>query len=119
MTKSERMTKSEARINDHFGAKHASSGELFGFRHSDFLRASTFVICHLSRGCRNWPGGLVVPLSRCPEVRDAFEHVVNLAGLLPGGNHADDHAGKNRVFAQSGGYALAALDVQRSGLDRL
>src|ERR1017187_3705796 len=51
------------------------------------------------------------------KVRDAFEHGVNVAGLFAGGQHADDHAGKDGVLAQRGGDALAAFDVGRGGLD--
>src|SRR5208282_5318595 len=53
------------------------------------------------------------------EVRDTFEHGVNVAGLFAGGHHADDHAGENGVFGQRLGNAFAALDVAGGGLDGL
>src|SRR5258707_11802381 len=49
------------------------------------------------------------------EIRDALEHVVNLAGLFAGGDHADNHAGEDGMFAEGGGNALAAFDVEGGG----
>jgi hypothetical protein len=37
---------------------------------------------------------------------DPFEHVVDVAGLFPGAQHADDHAREDRVFAQGDGNAF-------------
>ena len=51
------------------------------------------------------------------EVRDALEHVVDFAGLFAGGDHADNHAGKDRVLAERGGNALTAFDIQRGRSD--
>src|ERR1039458_2276152 len=51
------------------------------------------------------------------KVRDPLEHVVNVAGLFAGAQHADDHGGKDRVLAQGDGNAFAALDVGGGGLD--
>src|SRR5271155_3031595 len=53
------------------------------------------------------------------EIRDALEHIVNVAGLFAGAQHTDDHAGENRVLAQRGGNALAMFDVVGGGLDGL
>ena len=51
------------------------------------------------------------------KVRDALEHVVNVAGLFAGAQHADDHAGENRVLAERGGNAFAPFNVEGGGLD--
>ena len=61
----------------------------------------------------------VVSISSSRKFGDAFEHVVNVAGLFAGAHHADDHAGENRVFAERGGNAFAAFDVGGGGLDGL
>src|ERR1039458_845154 len=53
------------------------------------------------------------------KVRDALEHVVNVAGLFAGAQHADDHAGENRVLAERGGNAFAPFNVEGGGLDGL
>ena len=46
-----------------------------------------------------------------------FQHVVNFAGLLSGGEHADDHDRENGMLGQRGGNALAAFDVHRGGFE--
>ena len=51
------------------------------------------------------------------KVGDAFKHVVDIAGLFTGAQHADDHAGEDRMFSQRGGNAFTAFDVVRGGLD--
>src|ERR1017187_8298176 len=51
------------------------------------------------------------------KVRDALEHVVNVAGLFAGAQHAYDHAGEDRVLAQRGGNAFAPFNVEGGGLD--
>src|ERR1017187_1617175 len=51
------------------------------------------------------------------KVRDALEHVVNVAGLFAGAQHTDDHAGENRVLAERGGNAFAPFNVKGGGLD--
>src|SRR3569833_232502 len=51
------------------------------------------------------------------EIRNAFEHVIDFAGLFTGGDHADDHARKNGVLGQRGGNALAAFDIRSRDLD--
>src|ERR1039457_3516529 len=53
------------------------------------------------------------------EVRDAFEHGVNVAGLFAGGHHADDHARGDGMLGERLGNAFAALDVGGGGLDGL
>src|SRR5450432_543644 len=52
------------------------------------------------------------------EVGDAFEHVVNFAGLFAGADHADDHVGENGMFAEGDGDAFTALDVGGGVFDR-
>src|SRR5882762_9129378 len=51
------------------------------------------------------------------EVRDTLQHTVKFAGLLSGGNHADDHVRENRMLAQRDGNALAALNVDGGHFD--
>src|ERR1035441_1100520 len=53
------------------------------------------------------------------EVRDALQHVINLAGLFPGGDHADDHGGEDRMFAQSHRDAYTTLFRSGRRLNRL
>src|SRR5580765_307476 len=53
------------------------------------------------------------------KVRNTLKHVVYLAGLLAGGDHADDHHRKNRVLAERAGNAFATFDVQSGDFDRL
>src|SRR4051812_17340781 len=51
------------------------------------------------------------------KVRNTFEHVVDFACLFAGGDHADDHVGKNRMFGQRHGNVFTALDVASGSLD--
>jgi len=51
------------------------------------------------------------------KIGDPLQHVVNLACLFPGGQHADDHDREDRMLGQRGGDALAALDVHRGGFE--
>src|SRR5262249_41839297 len=53
------------------------------------------------------------------EVRDAFEHVVDFAGLFAGGNPANDHGWKDGMLAEGGGEGFAAFNVGGGCLDGL
>ena len=53
----------------------------------------------------------VASISSSKEVRDTFEHVIDVTGLFTGAHHADDHGRENRVLAQRVGNAFAAFDV--------
>src|ERR1017187_2978123 len=84
--------------NDHAADDHSQEDNQHGFkeRHEAGERGFNFFV---------------------EKVRDALEHVVNVAGLFAGAQHADDHAGENRVLAERGGNAFAAFDVGGGGLD--
>ena len=51
------------------------------------------------------------PFARSTLIRNTLKHGVNFARLLTSGDHAYDHGGEYRMFAQGGRNAFASLDV--------